>query len=169
MTEKELKKLSRTDLLQMLIDQSEENKALKEKLEKAEAELEKKEITLTEAGSIAEAALKINGVFEAAQAAGQQYLDSIKSLSEKQDALSRIKERETREKCERQIAETQNHCFALEEETRIKCAEMQRKAENESKIYWDDVSRRLEKFYRDHEGLRELLSRAYSETKQEEK
>ncbi len=169
MTEKELKKLSRADLLQMLIDQSEENKFLKEKLEKAEAELEKKEITLAEAGSIAEAALKINGVFEAAQAAGQQYLDSIKSISERQDALSRIKERETREKCERQIAETQKHCSALEEETRIKCAEMQRKAENESKIYWDDVSRRLEKFYRDHEGLRELLSRTYTENKQEEK
>ena len=168
MTEKELKKLSRPDLLQMLIDQSEELKTVKEKLEKAEEELEKKEINLTEAGSIAEAALRINGVFEAAQAASQQYLENIKKLSEKQDALARVKERETREKCERQIAETQRHCSALEEETRIRCAEMQRKAESESKVYWDDVSRRLEKFYTDHQGLKELLSKTYSE-KQEEK
>ncbi|MBR5309644.1 MAG: hypothetical protein IKU42_00790 [Oscillospiraceae bacterium] len=168
MTEKEMKKLSRTDLLQMLIDQSEELKTVKEKLEKAEAELAKKEITLGEAGSIAEAALKINGVFEAAQAAGQQYLESIKSMSEKQDALSRIQERETREKCERQIDETQKFCASLESETRIKCAEMKRKAESESRVYWDDVSRRLEKFYNDHAGLKELLSRTYSENKQEE-
>ena len=169
MTEKELKKLSRADLLQMLIDQSEEIKVIKEKLEKAEEELKSKEITLTEAGSIAEAAIKINGVFEAAQAAGQQYLDSIKKLSEKQDALSRIQERETKEKCDRQIAETQKLCASIESETRIKCAEMKRKAESEARLYWDDVSRRLDKFYNDHAGLRELLSVAYPKKEQEEK
>lgn len=158
MTEKEMKKLSRTDLLRMLIDQGEEMKVLKEELEKAKAEISEREIKLTEAGSIAEAALKINGVFEAAQAASQQYLENVKHLSERQDALARIKERETREKCERQILETKEKCDA-----------MIAKAEKESKVYWEDVSKRLEKFYNEHIGLRELLSTVYSKKEQEEK
>ena len=158
MTEKEMKKLSRTDLLRMLIDQGEEMEALKEELEKAKAEISEREIKLTEAGSIAEAALKINGVFEAAQAASQQYLENVKHLSERQDALARIKERETREKCERQILETKEKCDA-----------MIAKAEKESKVYWEDVSKRLEKFYNEHIGLRELLSMVYSKKEQEEK
>ena len=158
MTEKEMKKRSRTDLLRMLIDQGEEMKVLKEELEKAKAEISEREIKLTEAGSIAEAALKINGVFEAAQAASQQYLENVKHLSERQDALARIKERETREKCERQILETKEKCDA-----------MIAKAEKESKVYWEDVSKRLEKFYNEHIGLRELLSTVYSKKEQEEK
>ena len=158
MTEKEMKKLSRTDLLRMLIDQGEEMKVLKEELEKAKAEISEREIKMTEAGSIAEAALKINGVFEAAQAASQQYLENVKHLSERQDALARIKERETREKCERQILETKEKCDA-----------MVAKAEKESKVYWEDVSKRLEKFYNEHIGLRELLSTVYSKKEQEEK
>ena len=158
MTEKEMKKLSRTDLLRMLIDQGEEMKVLKEELEKAKAEISEREIKLTEAGSIAEAALKINGVFEAAQAASQQYLENVKHLSERQDALARIKERETREKCERQILETKEKCDA-----------MIAKAEKESKVYWEDVSKRLEKFYNEHISLRELLSTVYSKKEQEEK
>jgi hypothetical protein len=56
-----------------------------EKIEEQEAkilelqnELNRKAITLKESGSIAEATLALNGVFEAAQAAADQYLLSIK-------------------------------------------------------------------------------------------
>ncbi|MGZ7144751.1 DNA repair protein, partial [Streptococcus pyogenes] len=56
-----------------------------EKIEEQEAkilelqnELNRKTITLKESGSIAEATLALNGVFEAAQAAADQYLLSIK-------------------------------------------------------------------------------------------
>lgn len=169
LTEKEMKKLSRTDLLQMLIDQSEEMEKLKAELEKAKAELKEREIVLSEAGSIAEAALAINGVFEAAQAASIQYVESVKKLSERQDALARIKERETREKCERQIAETQRRCSAMEAESKAKCDAMTIKAEADSKAYWDDVSKRLDKFYNEHAGLRELLSMVYPKKDQDEK
>ena len=158
MNEKELKKLSRTDMLQMLIDQSEEMEKLKAELEKAQAELKDREIKLTNAGSIADAAIAINGVFEAAQAASIQYVESVKKLSEKQDAIARAKERETKEKCERQI-----------EETKIQCEAMVSKAARDSQKYWDDVSRRLEKFYDEHAGLRELLSSVYPKKEQEEK
>ena len=169
LTEKEIKKLSRTDLLQMLIDQGEEIEKLKTELEKAQTGLKDREIKLNEAGSIADAAIAINGVFEAAQAASVQYLESVKKLSERQDAVARIKERETREKCERMVADTESRCAAMEAEARTKYELMVSKAESESKAYWDDISKRLEKFYNEHEGLRELLATVYSKKEQEEK
>ena len=43
-------------------------------------EREKREADLADVGSIAEAALKLNGVFDAAQRAADQYLQSVKAL-----------------------------------------------------------------------------------------
>ena len=42
-------------------------------------------IELNEAGSIAEAAIRINGVFEAAQKAAEQYLMNVRELSEREN------------------------------------------------------------------------------------
>ena len=78
MTEKELKRLKRVDLLELLIAQSRENDRLRAELEETRSKLEAKELVLKEAGSIAEAALRLNQVFEAAQAAADQYILSVK-------------------------------------------------------------------------------------------
>ena len=44
-------------------------------------------IELNEAGSIAEAAIRINGVFEAAQKAAEQYLMNVRELSERENRI----------------------------------------------------------------------------------
>lgn len=80
MTDKELKRLNRAQLLELLIMQIEENEKLREKLEKAEEEINRKEIAINNAGSIAQAALALNKVFEAADMAAQQYLESVRQL-----------------------------------------------------------------------------------------
>lgn len=82
MTERELRKMSRAELLELLLDERRENEVLREKLKKALTALSDRQIALTEAGSIAEAALRINGVFEAAQAAADQYLENVRRLTE---------------------------------------------------------------------------------------
>lgn len=89
MKEKDLRRLSRADLLEMLIDQSEKMEALRQRLETAEAELKKREIIIGSAGSIAEASLRLNGVFEAAQAACEQYIENVRLLNQRQDAFYR--------------------------------------------------------------------------------
>lgn len=85
-TEKDLKKLSRVELLQMLVHQTKEVEKLREQLEITENKLKEKEIMLNEAGNIAEAALKINKVIDAAQAAADQYLQNIALLEERYKA-----------------------------------------------------------------------------------
>jgi hypothetical protein len=53
-------------------------------------------IDIEESGSIAEAALKINGVFEAAQAAADQYLDNIIRMhDEMEKRLSEMRQEES--------------------------------------------------------------------------
>ncbi len=80
MTNKELKKLTRLQLLELLVEQGKEMERLKRRAERAEEKLRKRMLLLSEAGSIAEAALRLNGVFEAAQAAADQYLDSVRAM-----------------------------------------------------------------------------------------
>lgn len=158
MTETNLKKLSRGDLLEMLVAQGEELEAIKAKLTETEERLQKKELDITEAGSIADASLKLNGVFEAAQAASQQYLDNIKLLSERQQGICEKLEQESREKAEALLAETTEKCETMENDMKTRCEEMLAKAKEESQAYWDEVSQRLEAFYNEHHGLRELLA-----------
>ena len=76
---KALKKLSRVELLEMLLDVSQENETLRAENETLRQELDEKRIRLKESGSIAEAALKLNDIFAAAQAAADQYLLSVKA------------------------------------------------------------------------------------------
>lgn len=87
MTDKELKRLSRRELLEMLIAQGKQLQTLQKKLDDAEAALRKKEITINQAGSIAEAALRLNGVFEAAEAACAQYIENIQALNQRQQEI----------------------------------------------------------------------------------
>lgn len=77
-TDRELRKLSRADLLELLVAESRENDQLRAKLEEMRRELESREIKLQNAGSMAEAALRLNNVFEAADKAAQQYLENIR-------------------------------------------------------------------------------------------
>jgi len=84
MTDKELRKLSRSELLELLIDQMEENEKLRKQLEEATAKLQDRHIILKKAGSIANAALELNKVFEAADAAARQYVESIRYLVDEQ-------------------------------------------------------------------------------------
>ena len=161
MNEKDLRKLSRADLLQMLIEQSEEVQNLQTKLQRAEVLLQQREIALTKAGSIAEAALQLNGVFEAAQAACDQYMENIRRHSEQQEAICKRIEAEHRLKVHQQLTETQRKCALMEAETRQKCDNMTRAARLESQAYWDEVSHKLEEYYSRHAGLKELLDRAF--------
>lgn len=82
MTDKELKKLSRRELLELLLEQTKRADELQRLLDEANQKLESRDIELNKAGSIAEAALKLNGIFQAAEAAAEQYVESVKKAAE---------------------------------------------------------------------------------------
>lgn len=78
MTDKELRRLHRDDLLQILINQQTQLDDYAALVEDYERRLNDRRIAIEESGSVAEAALKLNGVFEAAQRAADQYLEETK-------------------------------------------------------------------------------------------
>ena len=78
MTNKELRKLSRAELIDILFELQTQNENLPAENRELDAQLESRQLQITEAGSIAEAALRLNGVFEAAQAAADQYVRCTK-------------------------------------------------------------------------------------------
>ena len=143
MSEQELRnirKLSRVELFELLVEQGKENEELHRQVENLQEQLEERQISLTQAGNIAEASLKLNGIFQAAQDAAQQYLDSIRQLSEHQEEICREMEEKTRKKCD-----------ALYQETKEKCYQMEIDARDGVDQYWKELSRRLKSFRREQE------------------
>ncbi len=76
--DRRLQKLKRDELLQILLEVEQENEQLVEENRRLKAQLAQREVVLQEAGSIAEASLRLSGVFEAAQRAADLYVASVK-------------------------------------------------------------------------------------------
>ena len=105
MKDKELKRLSRAELLELLLAQTKEAERLARKLEKAEQMLADRQLQINKSGDIAQAALAVNGVMEAAQAAAQQYLDNIIRM-----------EQETRLRCKKILDDAQQAAQQIRQE-----------------------------------------------------
>lgn len=78
MTEKELKKLTRYQLLELLIAQTERAEKLEKRVKNLEEQLNEQNLEISSLGSIAEASLQLWGVFQSAQSAADAYLDAAK-------------------------------------------------------------------------------------------
>ena len=80
MNKKELRKLKRTDLFEIMLAQSEEIDRLRAELATLKKQLEDKRILLLEKrGTLAEASLALTNIFEEAQKAADLYLYNIES------------------------------------------------------------------------------------------
>lgn len=157
MTDKELKRLSRAELLEMLISQTQEVERLQLLLEDVQRQLDDRRILLNKAGSIADACIQINGVFEAAQAAAEEYLVNIRLRSQCQEEIADHIESNAKTKAESMIAEAEARCKALEAETVEKCDAMVQKAKTESDAYWKNVSAKVDAYLKQHAELRNML------------
>ena len=80
----DLKHLRRSELIDLIYE-----------MKKREIELQTREITIEKAGSIADAAVQLSGVFQAAQEAADTYLLSIK---EKEKELAQLIEEAKKDK-----------------------------------------------------------------------
>ena len=80
MTDAELKRLKRTELLETLLEAAKENASLRRQLNELNQQLEERTTILQTTETIAEAALRLSGVFRTAETAVGQYLSSIEAL-----------------------------------------------------------------------------------------
>ena len=82
MTDKEFKRLSRAQLIEIIYQLQLQIDKLDDEKQELESELKDKRLRLSNAGNIADAALEINNCFRSAQSAAEQYLNEIKAIRE---------------------------------------------------------------------------------------
>lgn len=82
MTEKELRKLKRFQVLELLIIQIKENEDLRQQLTDMESRRQERDIQLANLGSVAEVSMELHGVFAAAQKAADDYLAAARRQAE---------------------------------------------------------------------------------------
>ena len=86
MTDKEFKRLSRYQLIDIIYQFQLQVDKLTEQNQELERELADKRLRLSNAGNIADAALEMNDCFRSAQNAAEQYLNEIKAIREETEA-----------------------------------------------------------------------------------
>ena len=140
MNSKEAKKLTRPELLELLIEQTEENQRLTQKITRLEEALAQRLLVMERSGSIAEAALSLSGVFTQAQDAADRYLLSIQKKQEEAEALlAQARQRSqaildrTETECEQYKKDVLARCAELERETQSKCEKLLREAEKKTR------------------------------------
>ena len=102
MTDKEFKRLSRSQLIDIIYQLQLKQEALTNENQKLKEELADKRIRMRQAGNIAEASLAIHKVMQSAQNAAEQYLEEI-----------RIMQAETKENCQRLLEKAQQEADAI--------------------------------------------------------
>lgn len=122
MESKELKKMSRKDMLVILLEQTKRIRELEDELEKANEKVEAKKVILKNAGSLADAALQLSGIFNTAQEAATIYLSNIKELKEKsEEDIEKLKNkmlRDTERKCKKREKEANEYIHKIELEVK---------------------------------------------------
>lgn len=113
MTEKELRKLNRSELLQLLLIQTRENERLQKELDAARRQIADRRLHVEKAGNLAQAVLEVNHVLEAAQKAAEQYLLNISAM-----------EQETEQRCERMLMDAQDEAELILGRARVSALEV---------------------------------------------
>ena len=108
MVDKPLDNLSREELIALV--------------QSLQQQLRQRVLVMDEAGSIAQAAMALSGVFQASQQAADQYLESAEALKTRQEA-----------DYHRRLAQAE-----------AQCREMVAQAEESARFYWDALNRRIE-------------------------
>lgn len=148
MTDKELRKLSRAELLEMLLAQTIEVDNLKAQVLKLTEKVEKKDIIISNAGSIAEASLMLNGVFEAAQNAADQFLQNVAGAD--LDFATPAANTETPESL---LNDARIRCAQMVKETEEQCDKMLKEAKKQTRECWVEVSKKVEMLMNENPAL----------------
>lgn len=117
MDEHELSKLSRRDLLELLLAEEKELQAVRKELAEANIALQNRKIQIEQSGTLVEACLQVNGFFDAAEKAARQYLENIRM----------------------QVEETNARCSELEEKTIRKCRWMEEETKRRANTYLSNI------------------------------
>ena len=134
--------LSKNEMIMVMHDQEQEIEKLKSQVYELQAKLNEYEIKVSESGSLAEAAAKVSGLFEAAQLTVDTYLENMKRRDEEAEAA---------------FADVQKQADQILAEAEAVANKRRAAAEAEIEEKWAVIESRLLVMYESHKGLQELV------------
>ncbi|MBQ8312058.1 MAG: hypothetical protein IJX84_02480 [Clostridia bacterium] len=168
MTDRELRKLHRSELLELLIAQGKENVALQERLTQAEEAVQTREMTIREAGSMASAAVEINDLIGAAQRAVDLYTENIYRVCLEQEAKAEklVDEAQTHaeqmvsdaDECvERMTSALENRALEIVRDARMKAERLMQEAEEQASQLLDSTRQECDRMLHQANADAELI------------
>ena len=174
MADRELRRMHRAELIEIIYALKQSEDQLKAQNAALTAQLQDRQLRVESAGSIAQAALELNNVFAAAQAAADDYLHSVQAsladtnataantLSQARSEAKRILE-QAQADADNLKAQAQQECDAMtadaaqkRTQTEADCKAMVEQAEQEVQQRWQAFDRKANELldqYRSTDGL----------------
>ena len=134
--------LSKNEMIMVMHDQEQEIEKLKSQVYELQAKLNEYEIKVSESGSLAEAAAKVSGLFEAAQLTVDTYLENMKRRDEEAEAA---------------FADVQKQADQILAEAEAVANKRLAAADAEIEEKWAVIESRLLVMYESHKGLQDLV------------
>ena len=134
--------LSKNEMIMVMHDQEQEIEKLKSQVYELQAKLNGYEIKVSESGSLAEAAAKVSGLFEAAQLTVDTYLENMKRRDEEAEAA---------------FADVQKQADQILAVAEAVANKRLAAADAEIEEKWAVIESRLLVMYESHKGLQELV------------
>ena len=126
MPDKSFDKLSREELLALVQVQQRQ-------IAELQCQLSARQLVMDEAGSIAQAAMELSGVFHASQAAADQYLESVEAMKKRKESEYYLR-----------LAQAEQQAQALFAQTEEQCRVMVSQAEEKAEFYWAALQKRID-------------------------
>lgn len=148
MNTKELRKLSRKDLLEILLEQTKRIEELEIELEKVKFELNERKVSLKNVGSLAEASLVLSDIFKAADETASIYIQNIQKLAADAEkntkkelrALKKKKLEEIDKECLKRISNAEKEIKKMQKENSKKVKE--KNNQNKQKTNAEKIKRK---------------------------
>lgn len=122
MPDRELRRMRRAELVEIILALKQTEDRLRAENAALSAQLQERQIHIENAGSIAQAALELNKVFEAAQAAADEYVASVRAAN-KNDAAANALRAQAEAEAEQILAQAQTEAANLKARTQKECDE----------------------------------------------
>lgn len=101
-------------------------------MEEAQKKLNGRELVIKESGSIAQAALSLNGIFDTAQRAADDYVNAVKAKADSDCAAARLE-------AQRLMADAKNKAERLEKEAEEKLSKADENIRERERIFYKTV------------------------------
>lgn len=146
MQSKDLRRMSRKDLLEILVEQQKIIEEFKSKISEYEENEKSERIVIDNAGSIAEAVVSLSGIFDRAQSVADQYLREIENLKKRSV-------QQAQEECDRMIEGAQEKASTI-----IQNAEAVRtKKLQELNEYVKEINQKVNGYFKSHPEVKRYI------------